>query len=173
MKFWLYVKSYLLRFINYSPVLYNYGFLPQTWENPNVKDTELGLPGDNDPIDVIDIGFKRREIGEVYPVKVLGAIGLIDEGEVDWKVLAISLDDPAIQAIHDVEDIKVHKKGLLESLTDFYKNYKTADGKPSNRFTEKNTYGRDFAFEVIGKTHEEWKKIKSDASLSKNFHFKE
>lgn len=162
------------RFINYSPVLYNYGFLPQTWENPNVKDSELGLMGDNDPIDVIDIGFKRREMGEVYPVKVLGAIGLIDEGEVDWKVLAISLDDPAVQVIHDVQDIKVHKKGLIESLTDFYKNYKTADGKPANRFTnEKQIYDRDFAYDVIEKTHEEWKKIKADSKLSSDFFFKE
>lgn len=32
-----------------------YGSLPQTWENSNVKHNFTGYPGDNDPMDVVDI----------------------------------------------------------------------------------------------------------------------
>lgn len=32
-----------------------YGSLPQTWENSNIKHNFTGYPGDNDPMDVIDI----------------------------------------------------------------------------------------------------------------------
>lgn len=33
-------------------------------------------------------------------MKALGIIGLIDEGETDWKVIAISVDDPHAEKIH-------------------------------------------------------------------------
>ena len=32
--------------------------------------------------------------GEVKAVKVLGVMALIDEGETDWKLLAIDVNDP-------------------------------------------------------------------------------
>lgn len=32
--------------------------------------------------------------GEVIQVKVLGTLALIDEGETDWKVIAINIEDP-------------------------------------------------------------------------------
>lgn len=32
--------------------------------------------------------------GEVIKVKVLGVLAMIDEGETDWKVIAINVDDP-------------------------------------------------------------------------------
>lgn len=38
--------------------IWNYGALPQTWENPNAVDAETGQKGDNDPIDVCEIGAK-------------------------------------------------------------------------------------------------------------------
>merc|ERR1712071_186560 len=34
--------------------IWNYGAIPQTWENPNVVDERTGCKGDNDPIDVND-----------------------------------------------------------------------------------------------------------------------
>lgn len=46
--------------------------------------------------------FKVRTLGEVVKVKALGIIGLIDEGETDWKVIAISVDDPHAQKIHGI-----------------------------------------------------------------------
>lgn len=127
-------KSGEIRYMGYSPVLYNYGFIPQTWEDPNHihEDTKLG--GDNDPLDIIDIGYRRREVGEVYRVKIVGSFALIDEGETDWKILGISLDDPACKLINTVEDIETHKPGITHTLRDWYKKYKTADGKPENTF---------------------------------------
>ena len=52
----------------------------QTWENPNVVDERTGCKGDNDPIDVCEIGHRVAKRGDVVQVKVLGTIALIDEG---------------------------------------------------------------------------------------------
>lgn len=35
-----------------------YFFYKQTWENPEVLDEATGCKGDNDPIDVLEIGYK-------------------------------------------------------------------------------------------------------------------
>lgn len=32
--------------------------------------------------------------GDVIRVKVLGVLAMIDEGETDWKVIAINVEDP-------------------------------------------------------------------------------
>lgn len=56
--------------------------LMQTWENPNEVDSNTGCKGDNDPIDVCEIGRRVAKRGEVLEVKVLGAIALLDEGEI-------------------------------------------------------------------------------------------
>jgi inorganic pyrophosphatase len=41
----------------------------------------------------------------VRQVKVLGAFAMIDDGELDWKVLAIRADDPLASTCSDVGDV--------------------------------------------------------------------
>nr|CAD7262973.1 unnamed protein product [Timema shepardi] len=48
-------------------------------------------------------GYSYMEVvakrGEVLQVKVLGAIALIDEGETDWKIIAIDVKDPLAEQL--------------------------------------------------------------------------
>lgn len=41
-------------------------------------------------------------------IKPLGCLAMIDEGELDWKVIAISLDDPRASLVNDVDDVEKH-----------------------------------------------------------------
>lgn len=43
--------------------IWNYGALPQTWEDPNIVDENTKCKGDNDPIDCIEIGYKVSIFG--------------------------------------------------------------------------------------------------------------
>ena len=43
----------------------------QTWEDPGHADKETGAKGDNDPIDVIEIGSTIQERGAVVQVCTL------------------------------------------------------------------------------------------------------
>lgn len=70
----------------HGPIFWNYGCLPQTWEDPNQEHPELKCFGDNDPIDVVEIGSKALAMGSVTEVKPLGVLAMIDDGELDWKV---------------------------------------------------------------------------------------
>lgn len=60
--------------------IWNYGALPQTWEDPGHTDSDTGCKGDNDPLDVCEIGYRVAKRGEIRKVKILGTLALIDEG---------------------------------------------------------------------------------------------
>lgn len=76
-------------------------YLPsQTWENPDHVDQHTNCKGDNDPIDVVEIGERVAQLGEVKRVKVLGVMAMIDDGETDWKVIAIDVNDPLAEKMN-------------------------------------------------------------------------
>lgn len=79
------VKKGKARFVSnvfpYHGYMWNYGALPQTWEDPSHMDPNTNCKGDNDPLDVCEIGYRVANRGEVRQVKVLGCVALIDEGE--------------------------------------------------------------------------------------------
>jgi inorganic pyrophosphatase len=56
--------------------------------------------GDNDPLDVCEVSSIQHHTGEVVLVKVLGTYAMIDEGETDWKILVIDVNDPLAEHIN-------------------------------------------------------------------------
>uniref|UniRef100_A0A3P9ATZ3 inorganic diphosphatase n=2 Tax=Haplochromini TaxID=319058 RepID=A0A3P9ATZ3_9CICH len=158
------VKKGNLRYVaNVFPhkgYIWNYGAIPQTWEDPNHKDSDTGCCGDNDPIDICDIGNKVCSRGEVIKVKVLGTLALIDEGETDWKVIVINTEDPEAGSFNNIDDVRRLKPGYLEATVDWFKRYKVPDGKPENQFAFNGEFkDRDFAIETVKSTHEFWKAL--------------
>lgn len=153
-------KKGKLRYYPYN-INWNYGLLPQTWEDPSLANSEVeGAFGDNDPVDVVEIGEKQRKIGEILKVKPLGALAMIDEGELDWKIIAISLDDPKASLVNDVEDVEKHFPGTLTAIRDWFRDYKIPDGKPANKFGLGNkAANKDYALKVITETNESWAKL--------------
>ncbi|OEY73537.1 inorganic diphosphatase [Salegentibacter salarius] len=69
------------RIINFLPYPGNYGFIPSTFSNPK-------LGGDGDAADVLVLGesLKTGSVIEIIPIAVLK---LIDEKELDYKIIAI------------------------------------------------------------------------------------
>ncbi|KAL7539751.1 hypothetical protein ACHAXR_009573 [Thalassiosira sp. AJA248-18] len=146
------------RYYTYGTPFFNYGFIPQTWEDPELKDS-LGNGGDNDPLDVMEIGSKRLEMGSITPCRVLGHLELIDEGEMDNKVICISLADPDAGAIHSLGDLERVKPGTIKRLKDWLKKYKTSDGKPENSLASENPTDVKETMELIDETHGRWKNL--------------
>jgi len=137
--------------------LVNYGALPQTWEDPEHKDESTGMLGDNDPLDVVEVGSKIYSSGEVYPVKLLGILGMIDEGEMDWKVIGIAAGDPLAASINNVDDLEKHMPGKVKSILDWFKYYKMPDGKPENVFGfDEKALDVDFTHSIVDLTHKAW-----------------
>ena len=91
--------------------LFSYGAIPQTFENDNImldddRNKDLFQPlkpllgedikkvkGDGDPLDICLLNDeKTRKIGDIVPVKVIGVFPMIDENEIDWKIVATDIN---------------------------------------------------------------------------------
>merc|ERR1719428_1395211 len=146
----------------HGPIFWNYGMLPQTWEDPNVEDPKLKRNGDNDPVDVVEIGSVALAQGTVEPVKVLGVLAMIDDGELDWKVIAIRTEDQLAKDLNDIEDVEKKCPGVISGIREWFRWYKTPDGKPLNAFGyDEKALNKAQALEVIAETHEAWKDLKA------------
>jgi len=162
-------KDGALRYLKHGPVLCNYGAFPQTWEDPSAEaHPQVNLAGDNDPIDVIEIGSRVAQRGEVVKVKVLGAFALVDEGELDWKVIAIDVNDPKAASLNDVGEVEKHMPGTLGAVQEWYRVYKVAEGKQKNAYAfDDKALDRAFTLSVLQHGHESWRKLFTARSSTK------
>lgn len=96
-------------------------------------DTHTGIGGDDDPLDVCEIGSALATCGQVKKVKPLGAFALLDEGQTDWKIVAVDVGDPLANELSEISDVERCLPGFLDSLKEWYRRYKVPEGKDENR----------------------------------------
>jgi len=157
------IKNGKLRFVadvhGFKGYFCNYGAFPQTWEDPSFVHPATNAKGDKDPLDVVEIGEKVHPSGSIVPVKVLGVLGLIDEGETDWKVIVIDITDPLAGQLNDVADVERYKPGYLTKAYEWFRDYKIPDGKPENKFAfDGKVQNKVFALKVVEENAELWAK---------------
>ncbi|KAJ4394687.1 Inorganic pyrophosphatase [Gnomoniopsis smithogilvyi] len=158
------IKKGKLRYVRncfpHKGYLWNYGAFPQTWEDPNVVHPETKAKGDNDPLDVCEIGELVGHVGQVKQVKVLGVMALLDEEETDWKVIVIDVNDPLASKLNDVEDVERHLPGLLRATNEWFRIYKIPDGKPENQFAfTGECKNKKYAMDVVRECAEAWERL--------------
>ena len=100
-----------------SNVPWNYGMLPRTWADPEVEHDEYGgLSYSSGALEVIALGSRVAQTGEVYAVKPLASFALVNEaGLLSWKIVGIEANDPLALKLRDAKDVE---KLLGETLRD-------------------------------------------------------
>jgi inorganic pyrophosphatase len=106
------------RVVQYLPYPANYGMVPGT-----LLAREDG--GDGDPLDVVLLG-PARERGELVRARLVGVLALLDDGELDDKLLAVSLDGP-FAPVRDVLELEQHFPGTTSILASWFGQYKGPD----------------------------------------------
>jgi inorganic pyrophosphatase len=97
-----------------TPLPGSYGSFPQT------------LGPDGDPLDVVEISGQALRCGDVVRVKIITVIGLIDQGEEDWKII--------VRAIHaDPDPLSPPLKTEIEQ---WFREYKVYEGKAENTIVD-------------------------------------
>jgi len=152
------------RYYTYGTTFFNYGMIPQTWEDPNVKVNGYG--GDNDPLDVMEIGSASLSI---TPCKVIGALQFIAEGEMDNNIICIAVKDPDESKIRNMNDLELVKPGYTDKLRDWLKRYKTSDGKPENLLANEEPSSVEDALKLVDETHARWKAICANNSTTSSY----
>jgi len=150
-----------LREFKKGDIFFNYGCLPRTWEDPtHVHPDTMGCRGDNDPLDVCEIGLRIIQPGGIRPVKILGILCMIDDGEADWKVVTIDAEDKWAPFLNDISDVEKHLPGQLNAIREWFRTYKIPDGKPPNVFgLDERFMDKTYTMEIIKECNLAWKDL--------------
>lgn len=92
----------------------NYGFIKNT------------LDWDGDELDVLIIADQEFIPGIEVPIRVVGAMEMIDGGETDTKLLGVIDCDVRYNHINKLADVNAH---MLLEIKDFFENYKNLQSK--------------------------------------------
>lgn len=119
----------------YTSTVYpaNYGFIPRT------------LADDGDPLDVLVL---CNEI--IYPMTLvacmpIGVIKMIDDGELDEKIIAVPHNDPNYMNYSDIEELPQH---VFDEMMHFFEVYKVLEHKTT---AVKEICHKSDALEIIKK----------------------
>mmetsp|Transcript_21891 Transcript_21891/g.38741 ORF Transcript_21891/g.38741 Transcript_21891/m.38741 type:complete len:465 (+) Transcript_21891:80-1474(+) len=141
------------------PVPFNYGCFPQTFRDPEQLCELYGAPGDDDPLDVLDLGFSESGVGEVVSCRPLGAVCLIDEGKADWKILAVNTatNGPLAHAT-SVEEVERLAPGRIKQCLSWIDDFKRSSGKDTAKL-HWEIHGIDRAMKLIQDDHASWRSL--------------
>ena len=89
---------------------------------------------------------------------VLGVVGLIDQGELDCKVLAIEVNEAKERKIRNIEDYNRTNPGAVKEIIEWFRMYKTWEGKKVNKFCwNGEILSVDRTLELIQDSHRQYK----------------
>jgi len=109
---------------------------------------------------VCDIGLRITAPGEIRPVKILGILCMIDDGEADWKLVVIDAHDKWAPFLNDIEDVERLLPGQLNAIREWFRTYKIPDGKPPNVFgLDEKFMNKQYAMEIIKECNHAWKEL--------------
>ncbi len=93
----------------------NYGMIPRTMMSEKIG-------GDGDPVDVIVLGPTVAS-GSVIKAKLIGVLKLLDKGERDEKLIAVSKGTP-LYKVNTLEELNRKFVGVTDILRIWFLNYK-------------------------------------------------
>ena len=92
----------------------NYGFISST------------LAADGDALDILILSDEPIDKGTIVPTQVIAALHMIDDGEVDYKLIGVPISAYRKNHISDFDDIVPL---LIDIIENFFARYKELEGK--------------------------------------------
>ena len=127
----------------YSSINYpaNYGFIPQTYCD------------DNDPLDILVLSQIKIVPMCLVETKPIGVMRMVDQGEMDDKIIAVAINDMSVSHINDVSELPLHS---IKELRSFFEDYKKLENK---EVIVEEFQGREVAMEVIEQSIHDYKAL--------------
>ena len=147
------------KFSNIVPALY--GFIPQTYCDQAVaeycteKTGRENLHGDKDPLDILVLSERNITHGDLLLQAIpIGGFRMIDNGEVDDKIISVMKTDEFYKQWKDINEIP---SSIVARLKHYFLTYKNMPGVEEHLCEITHTYGREEAYEVIRRSQLDYK----------------
>ncbi|MBX2846073.1 MAG: inorganic diphosphatase [Saprospiraceae bacterium] len=127
----------------FSSVYYpaNYGFIPQTYCD------------DKDPLDILVLSQVTVVPMCIVSAKVIGAMRMIDGGEMDDKIIAVAENDMSVNHFNDITELPKH---FFRELRSFFEDYKKLEHK---KVEVENFQDAATAREIVKQAVEDYKTL--------------
>lgn len=112
----------------------SYGFIPRTYAD------------DLDPLDVLVLCSENiypMTLVECYPI---GAIGMVDGGSRDEKIICVPVNDPSYNSYVDISQLPKH---IFKEMKHFFSVYKALEGKDT---AVNDVMGREEAVRIVSES---------------------
>lgn len=129
----------------YGPTVFpvNYCDVPNTWNKH-----------DNDPLDAVVFSTGAIVPGTMVTGRVVGMMEMIDNGEVDHKIICVNAKDPRYEHVKTVDDLAPYERKDMKTFFEIYKYAQT--GPDTVKVGE--FLGPEKAYEVIKEAMAEYTK---------------
>lgn len=145
-------------FSNICPMLY--GLIPQTLCREQVAELCMertgrkGIVGDDDPLDICILSEKVIPRGDILLEALpIGGLRMIDDGEADDKIIAVLKGDAVFGNWTDIRDCP---KKVIDRLKHYFLTYKNSPDGDGVICEIADIYGREEAYEVIRRAHDDY-----------------
>ena len=125
----------------------NYGFISST------------LADDGDALDILVCSSTSIDKGTIVPTRVIGALHMIDNGEVDYKLIGVPIRSFGKQHISELDDFDPL---FLEVVENFFQHYKELEGK---KVELKGWIERTATFKIIEESITDKSVLKTDSCI--------
>ena len=112
----------------------------------------LTYASDFDPLDVLVLCSEDLEPHSLVDSKPIGIISMIDEDQVDDKIIAVAVGDPSLSHYEELEDLPKH---VLDEMHHFFEVYKELEGLETYVL---NIGNKDKAMKVIAQAMKNYEK---------------
>jgi inorganic pyrophosphatase len=92
----------------------NYGFIPRT------------LDDDGDPLDILVLSQDEVVPGCLVSARVIGVMPMVDQGDVDDKIIAVMVGDPMFEGVRSLDDLAPFR---MNEIMRFFGDYKALEEK--------------------------------------------
>lgn len=133
----------------YSAMHYpaNYGFIPQTYCD------------DKDPLDIVVLSQITIVPMCIVSAKVIGVMQMLDNGEMDDKIIAVAENDMSVNHINDIHELPEH---FFRELKNFFEDYKKLENKTVEVEEFQNA---EKAREIVRKSREDYERLRNQTNL--------
>jgi len=146
---------------NVCPAMY--GLVPRTYSGTHTaqycmeKSGRKNIVGDGDPLDILVLTEKNITHGDILVTgKVIGGLRMIDNGEIDDKIIAVLQNDALYATWNDIYDLP---KSITDRLRHYFLTYKNVPGNETHSCEILKVYGKQEAFEVIDASIKDYEEL--------------